>query len=234
MIVLGAAYGALGLLTYYRGIRKSRSWEFAVGTLAIIVILALSGVATRHLPQATLQPGERLVSVDVSREGVVATVECAPDDWRTLFNNSYTLGGSRAQVNQERQAHLPILLHGHAQRLACLGIATGSTVAGATLHSHVERIEAIELSPAVIEHAAQFFAPYNRRALEDGRVKKSSPMMPAPSSRGARACLTLSLEIYSCRGARARRGSSRWSISAMFAARSGLVDSIANGSRSSN
>jgi hypothetical protein len=101
---------------------------------------------------------------------VVATVECGPDDWRILFNNSYTLGGSRAQFNQERQAHLPLLLHGKAERVACLGIATGSAVAGASLHANVQTIDAIELSPVVVAHAERFFAPYNRNVLKEPRV----------------------------------------------------------------
>ena len=123
------------------------------------------------LPQASLGKGERLAAVQVAREGVVAAVERGPDDWQILFNNSYTLGGSKAQFNQERQAHLPLLLHGHAKAVATLGVATGSTAAGAALHPGIERIDAIELSPTVVNYARKFFGPYNRRILDDPRVR---------------------------------------------------------------
>jgi spermidine synthase len=102
---------------------------------------------------------------------VVATVERGPDDWQILFNNSYTLGGSKAQFNQERQAHLPLLLHGRAKTVATLGVATGSTVAGASSHPGVERIDAVELSPLVLGYAREYFGPYNRDVFRDPRVR---------------------------------------------------------------
>jgi hypothetical protein len=100
----------------------------------------------------------------------VATIECGPGDWRILFNNSYTLGGSKAQSNQERQAHVPLLLHGSAKTVGLLGVATGSTVAGASLHPGIERIDAAELSPLVLQFARQHFEPYNRGVFRDPHV----------------------------------------------------------------
>jgi len=59
-----------------------------------------------------------------------------------LFNNSSTLGGSKAKFNQERKGLLPLLLHGHSQSVATRGVATGGTVAGVALHTDVEPINA--------------------------------------------------------------------------------------------
>lgn len=88
-----------------------------------------------------------------------------------LFNNSYTLGGSKAQFNQERQALLPLLLHGNPKTAATLGVATGGTVAGAALHPGLERIDAIELSPLVLRYAKEFFGPFNREVFAEARVR---------------------------------------------------------------
>jgi SAM-dependent methyltransferase len=118
-----------------------------------------------------LKTGEKLLALGAGREGVVATVELGPGDRRMLFNNSYTLGGSLAQFNQERQAHLPLLLHGRARSVAVLGVATGSTVAGVSLHPEVERVEAIELSPLVLEQASKLFRPFARDVFRDERVR---------------------------------------------------------------
>ena len=107
----------------------------------------------------------------MGREGVVGVMHRGADDWWITFNNTYTLGGSRAQMNQERQAHLPILLHGEARTVGLLGLATGSTTAGAKLHPGVERIVAAELSPAVVEFAGRYFSEFNRGVLEDARVE---------------------------------------------------------------
>lgn len=163
IILLGAGYAALAVFV---APKKNFSW-FPIATGAGIVGAFVFGSA---LPQISLNPGEHLATVKVGREGVVATVECAPGDWRILFNNSYTLGGSKARANQEREAHLPILLHGHARSIAILGVASGGTVAGATLHSELERIDAAELSPLVLQQARQFFTPYSRTVFNDSRV----------------------------------------------------------------
>lgn len=142
---------------------------------ALLLVLAggmfVSFRSAWALPKASLAPGEKLHAFAVGREGAVATLECGPGDWRMLFNNSYTLGGSRAQYNQERQSLLPLLLHGAPRSVANLGVATGSTVAGATLDSRVERIDAVELSPLVLRYAREFFGPYNREVFADPRVR---------------------------------------------------------------
>lgn len=143
------------------------------GTILVVLVggMVVSFRSASALPKASLAPGEKLHAFKVGREGAVATLECGPGDWRMLFNNSYTLGGSRAQYNQERQSLLPLLLHGAPKSVANLGVATGSTVAGSTLDSRVERIDAVELSPLVLRYAREFFGPYNREVFADARVR---------------------------------------------------------------
>lgn len=136
-----------------------------------IAVLAVCLPELRQFPQVSIHEREQLARLRVGREGVVATVQAGQDDWRMLFNNSYTLGGSKAQFNQERQAHLPLLLHGNPQTVACLGVATGSTVAGAALHPNVQHIDAIELSPLVLAQAKAFFSPFNREVFANPRVR---------------------------------------------------------------
>ncbi len=135
------------------------------------VSVLIAGWFAGQLPETTLNPGERLAALRVGREGVVATVECGRGDWRMLFNNSYTLGGSKAQFNQERQGLLPLLLHGHPKSVGVLGVATGGTTAGVALHPGVERVHAIELSPLVLQQAKEFFGPYNRNVFGNSRVR---------------------------------------------------------------
>jgi hypothetical protein len=147
----------------------SRIWGIGWGTAAILVAF-VSGKSAWRLPHARLASGDRFVEVAVGREGVVATVTSATNDWRILFNNTYTLGGSKAAANQERQAHLPLLLHGTPKEVGVLGVATGSTLAGATLHPNIQRIEAAELSPLAYQMARRHFDAFNRRAFEDSRV----------------------------------------------------------------
>ncbi len=140
-------------------------------TLALAGVIAFTWRLDSRLPYAGLAPGDSLISVAVGREGVVGVVRGEPDDWRILFNNTYTLGGSRAQFNQERQTLLPMLLHGDARRVATLGVATGSSLAGATLDPLLESAEGLELSPLVLRYAREYFAPFNRHVFDDPRVR---------------------------------------------------------------
>ena len=178
IVVIAAIYAAFWLFNESIAGRKSfaaRSATQRVASIATLLVLGagilLAARSAMKLPEATLAAQEKLHAFRVGREGAVAALECGPGDWRMLFNNSYTLGGSRAQSNQERQSLLPLLLHGDPKSVATLGVATGSTVAGAALHPGVELIDAVELSPLVLRYAEEFFAPYNRNVFADRRVR---------------------------------------------------------------
>ncbi|MCC6232754.1 MAG: hypothetical protein IT580_08925 [Verrucomicrobiales bacterium] len=179
MVVLGGGYalGALVLILPRLARTSSGKRDTGIGALpwavALTVLLAL-GAAWRFAsrqPQVGPSPNERVVEVAVGREGVVAVVTGGTNDWRMLMNNTYTLAGSRAQLSQERQGLLPVLLHGTAHSVALLGFATGSTTAGAALDPAVEELKAFELSPLVAALARRHFAPWNRGVLDDPRVQ---------------------------------------------------------------
>jgi spermidine synthase len=172
---IGVLYGiaALGQARRTPGDARaglSRLRAAAPGMLAISIALA-SLAWNRNRAQVRPVAGDRVVEVGVGREGVVAVVSGATNDWRIVFNNTYTLGGSRAAVNQERQALLPALLHAKPRRVALLGFATGSTTAGAARMPGVESIEAFELSPLAAALAVRHFRPWNRGVLDDPRVR---------------------------------------------------------------
>jgi spermidine synthase len=178
IVLLGGGY-ALLLLIYdpQSTIAASQTHQRVNRKLNIVNAAALASIVITlgwfagHLPQATVNRTERLARLSVGREGVVATLECGPGDWRMLFNNSYTLGGSRAQFNQERQGLLPLLLHGNPKSVGVLGVATGGTTAGVALHPGVVRVDAVELSPLVLQHAKEFFGPFSRNVFADSRVQ---------------------------------------------------------------
>lgn len=194
MAVFGALYGGLGLWWAVQWMPRTHAtpletatpgsvakpsargrfehWGWAALWAGLACLMAMGSLRLGwRLPHVGTAPGEKLVGVAVGREGVVATVTAATNDWRILFNNTYTLGGSKAAMNQERQAHLPLLLHGRADSVGVLGIATGSTLAGVTLHREIQQITAAELSPLAYQMARGFFAEFNRNSLRDPRVQ---------------------------------------------------------------
>jgi hypothetical protein len=158
--VTGLLYAGLAAL------RPGGRLPAAIGT----AVCCVTAVLWLGLPQLEVRKTDRVHGISFSAEGVVATVEPAPGDVRMVFNNTYTLGGTKARMNQERQALLPILLHGSAHHVALLGVATGGTLGGSLVSTHVRKIDAVELIPEVMDHGRRFFAPHTRGAFENPRV----------------------------------------------------------------
>jgi spermidine synthase len=164
----GMALIALGYAACLLACKGRLRWLFIP---ALGLVVAWTWKLDAKLPYVSVIKGDNVSQVAIGREGVVSVVTGGPEDLRIVFNNSYTLGGTRARVNQERQVLLPMLLHGDAKRVATLGIATGSTLSGATMEPVLEQVEGIELSPLVLHFASSVFAPYNRDIANNPLVK---------------------------------------------------------------
>lgn len=67
-------------------------------------------------------------------------------------------------------AHIPLLLKTDAQEVMVIGVGSGTTCASALTHSSVTQVDAVEISPEVVEAARTMFGAHNRGALEDPRV----------------------------------------------------------------
>jgi spermidine synthase len=114
-----------------------------------------------------LARGESLIAAFGSASGVVAVIERGGERLiRT--DDHYVLGGTGEQVHEERQAHLPLLLHPRPRRVAFVGSATGISAGAALLHP-IERLSVVELIPDVVRAARDFFRRANRGVYDDPR-----------------------------------------------------------------
>ncbi len=84
--------------------------------------------------------------------------------------NQYVLGSTAGRHDEQRQAHLPILLHAKPHSVALIGLATGITSGATLMHDHVESVTAIELSPLVAKASKQYFADNNGGIFTDPRA----------------------------------------------------------------
>lgn len=124
-----------------------------------------------RLPVVNPHVGLHTREVLAGREGIVAVVEHAAMGRGILLSNQYMLGSTSARWSQERQAHLPLLLHRDPKRVAFLGVATGSTPAAALSHAAVDSVDAVEISPLVVEAARRHFADLNAPLFADPRAR---------------------------------------------------------------
>jgi len=143
------------------------------GVAAVLVVLGVWIVVPRldGLPVVNPHVGFETREVLAGREGVVAVVEHPMMGRGILLSNQYLLGSTSARWSQERQAHLPLLLHGSPKRVAFLGVATGNTPAAALNHEAVESVDAVEISPLVIEAARRHFPELNAPLFADPRAR---------------------------------------------------------------
>jgi len=65
---------------------------------------------------------------------------------------------------------LPLLFGPDARRVLVIGFASGVTVGSVATHAEVERIDAVEIEPGIVE-ASRFFDEVNGKPLEDPRVR---------------------------------------------------------------
>jgi len=145
--------------------------------LAMCVWLVVSPLS--RLPQMNPHLPFEVVDLRNGREGTVAVVEGNSIGRAIVMSNQYILGSSGVRWDEERQAHLPLVLHPDPKDVGFIGLATGITPGAALRHPEVKRLAAIELSPLVVSAADQYFQEFNygitqsekaQVVVEDGRI----------------------------------------------------------------
>ena len=102
------------------------------------------------------------------RSGTVAVTRQGPHTLLRI-NGKIDAGTVRDMPTHLMLAHLPLLVHPSPRAVFILGLGSGVTAAAAARHP-VERVDVLEIEPAVIE-ASRFFAGEQDGALDDPRVR---------------------------------------------------------------
>lgn len=114
---------------------------------------------------------ERLKGVEqlFYREGPIATVSVIREGAhiRLLVDGKTDAGNFRDMTTQVLVGHLPLLIKPDAKEVLVIGFASGIT-AGAVARHDVNRIDCVEIEPAMQE-ASAFFAAENYRIQDDAR-----------------------------------------------------------------
>jgi spermidine synthase len=85
-------------------------------------------------------------------------------------NGKADAGTQSDLVTQLLIGHLPMLLRPESKDVLVIGLGSGMTTSAVARHPGVERLEAVEISPTVVE-AAKFFSEYNDRILENPKLR---------------------------------------------------------------
>jgi spermidine synthase len=168
---------AVGFLLW-RSVSRS-ALSIGVTAVSFVLVAGLLFGKLPNIPHVNANMGFKLLEEKNGREGHLAVIEHEGMGRAIMMSNQYVLGSSRAKYMQERQAHLPLLLHPAPKSAGFIGHATGMTPGAAVLHDSVEEIVSIEIAESVIDAATEHFAEINHdvanvshaRVLnEDGRT----------------------------------------------------------------
>ena len=147
-------------------------------SLAVLTILFVE-LKVKHLPHVDPNLPYKVLAEKHGREGNLAVIEHEDIGRGILMSNQYMLGNTDFRYDQERQAHLPIILHGNPRKAGFIGHATGITPGASLYHEGIESIVSVEIASIVVEAATEFYGEYNnqiasnsqaRIVVEDGRT----------------------------------------------------------------
>ena len=172
LIALNLAAGGVALAAEFApdDARKRRRRIVTAALVALLVaalgVLIVPGDVFRR---AFAGEAEILFYRDGATDTVMVKARDLDAPERALyFTDARGTAGTMTNPENRVYGHLPLLLHGDAERVLTIGFGVGNTLAAMVRHPEVESVDLVELSPNVFAAAPYF--PTNDRAWEDPRV----------------------------------------------------------------
>ena len=144
------------------------SMLIAMAAMAAWILLPSNHVLARTLVVPSLSG--RVLTLSEGITEVIAVTE-APRAGRTLFTNGHPMSSTDplAQRYMRALAHIPLLSIDRPERVLVIGFGVGNTAHAATLHPSIERVDLVDLSRHVLDHAS-YFSETNGSVLTHPRV----------------------------------------------------------------
>src|ERR1022692_4171474 len=124
--------------------------------------------------QARLWRGFRLVGSRDSIYGNLAGIETGnmgTGNIRSIYDNGVILASVPDENAAEEAVHYALLEHPAPRHILMIGGGVNGSIAQALKHPMIERIDYVELDPALIDMARQFFPAQSAPVVSDPRVR---------------------------------------------------------------
>jgi spermidine synthase len=151
----------------FRMSRKQLGAATVAAALFSIFLLVYVAPSLDRSAQTRLWRGFHLVGSRDSIYGNLAVIETG--DIRSIYDNGVILASAPDESAAEEAVHYALLEHPAPRRILLIGGGVNGSIAQALKHPTVERIDYVELDPALIDIARQFF-PAQSAAFLDTRV----------------------------------------------------------------
>jgi spermidine synthase len=177
VLALGATLAVVPLvlasLTVEAPGRRERVALVGVIVAALVAVglwLTLPPAYLLRRAQDLLTPGAALVTMHEGVNEVVAVTE-VPGEGRRLWTNGHPMSATTRLTQRYMRvfAHLPLLSLERPERVLVICFGVGNTAHAALLHPSVRRLDVVDLSRQVLDHA-DYFSAANVGVLRDPRV----------------------------------------------------------------
>ena len=162
----------VGLFVLLANRASTNRLRFVAGpALAAAVLLAAACLPSGFVLRSDFEDrGDTVLFYREDRAGTTKVFR-KPDGHLLISVDGNTIGDTRDDLDAKQRllAHLPLLLVPEPRSALVIGLGSGITAGAMTAHEEVERIDAVEIVPGVVE-GALYFAKHNRRALKQPRV----------------------------------------------------------------
>jgi spermidine synthase len=152
--------------------RKQIGAVTVAAALFAVALLAYVAPALDRSAQARLWRGFRLVGSRDSIYGNLAVIETGNEtgNIRSIYDNGVILASAPDENAAEEAVHYALLEHPAPRHLLLIGGGINGSIAQGLKHPTVERIDYVELDPALIDMARQFFPVQSAPVVSDPRV----------------------------------------------------------------
>src|SRR5208282_1643332 len=161
----------------FRMSRKQLGAVTAAAALFAILLLMYVAPSLDRSAQARLWRGFHLVGSRDSIYGNLAVIETGNEtgnmetgNIRSIYDNGVILASAPDESAAEEAVHYALLEHPAPRHLLMIGGGVNGSIAQALKHPTVERIDYVELDPALIDMARQFFSAQFAPVVSDPRV----------------------------------------------------------------
>jgi spermidine synthase len=157
----------------FRMSRKQLGALTVAAVLFAILLLIYVAPSLDRSGQARLWRGFRLVGSRDSIYGNLAVIDTGNTDTgniRSIYDNGVILASAPDENAAEEAVHYALLEHPAPRQLLLIGGGVNGSLAQALKHPTVERIDYVELDPALIDMARQFFPVQSAPVVSDPRV----------------------------------------------------------------
>jgi spermidine synthase len=157
----------------FRMSRKQLGALTVAAALFAILLLIYVAPSLDRSAQARLWRGFRLVGSRDSIYGNLTVIETGNTETgniRSIYDNGVILASAPDENAAEEAVHYALLEHPAPRHLLMIGGGVNGSIAQALKHPTVERIDYVELDPALIDMARQFFPVQSAPVFSDPRV----------------------------------------------------------------